>query len=135
MICGTTTIWSTPPNPNTKNVPAQTKPRPKNTNAKSTRQEEHNEHHAKQTASNMIQLPIFITLTGRQTGAKVRLNINNITKYRQDDNGGTLLFTNKSDTQAYMCAREKPDNVDVLITDAVKQIIESAKPQPYSLKP
>ena len=83
----------------------------------------------------MAQIPIFITVTGQKTNAKVRLNINNITKYRPNDGGGTSFFTNKEDFSPYMIANEEISKVDKLIREATEEILKASKPQPYSLKP
>lgn len=83
----------------------------------------------------MTQVPIFITVTGQKTNAKVRLNINNITKYRPNEGGGTSFFTNKEDSSPYMIAEEKITEVDKLIRQATDEILQASKPKPYTLKP
>ena len=83
----------------------------------------------------MTQVPIFITVTGQKTNAKVRLNINNITKYRPNEGGGTSFFTNKEDSSPYMIANEEISKVDKLIREATEEILQTSKPKPYTLKP
>jgi len=77
-----------------------------------------------------MQIPVFITVTGQKTGTKVRVNINNITKYREND-GGTGFYTYKDPGNPYMQTKEKPNEVDKLI----KEAIEAPKPDQYSLQP
>ena len=83
----------------------------------------------------MVVNPIFITVTGQKSGAKVRININSITKYRENDGGGTSFFTYKDDGTPYMVAKEKISTVDDLVHKAIEGQINLSKPAPYSLKP
>lgn len=82
-----------------------------------------------------MESPLFITITGNKSGAKVRLNINNITKYREHENGGTSFFTYKDDGVPYMVAKEKINEVDQIIESAIKQHSHFSQPEPYTLKP
>lgn len=83
----------------------------------------------------MTETPILITVTGQKSGAKVRININNITKYRENDGGGTSFFTYKDDGTPYMVAKEKISIIDDLVHKAIEEQINLSKPAPYSLKP
>ena len=83
----------------------------------------------------MTETPIFIPVTGQKSGAKTRININYITKYRENDGGGTSFFTYKDDGTPYMVAKEKISTVDDLIHKAIEEQINLSKPTPYSLKP
>ena len=83
----------------------------------------------------MVVNPIFITVTGQKSRAKVRININSITKYRENDGGGTSFFTYKDDGTPYMVAKEKISTVDDLVHKAIEEQINLSKPAPYSLKP
>lgn len=83
----------------------------------------------------MMQNPIFITVTGQKSGAKVRINLNNITKYRENDGGGTSFFTYKDDGVPYMVAKEKISDVDKMVSKAIEDQIAMTRPAPYTLKP
>ena len=77
-----------------------------------------------------MQIPIFITVTGQKTDEKVRVNVNNITKYRKVD-GGTGFFTYNDPGSPYMRTKETPNEIDKLIQEAIKAIL----PDQYSLIP
>ncbi len=77
-----------------------------------------------------MENPIFIVVTGQKSGVKVRVNINTITKYREND-GGTGFYTYKDNGTPYMIAKESPAQIDKLIAEA----IATGKPSQYTLKP
>ena len=83
----------------------------------------------------MFQIPIFITLTGQQTNQKVRVNINNITKYRPNEGNGTSIFTCMDNGNPYMKVIENVDTIDNLIKEATEDILNLSKPQQYTLRP
>lgn len=83
----------------------------------------------------MTEVPVFIVVTGQKTGVKVRININNITKYRENDGGGTSFFTFKDDGSPYMVAKEKISEVDKIIDAAVEKTLRALQPDPYTLAP
>lgn len=60
-------------------------------------------------------IPIFITLTGESSGDKIRIQVQHIVSFlKQSDATGLLMSTDSC-----FVVREKPDEVETIIGDAI----------------